>query len=330
MKKLIYILTLLPFLLQAQDPGFSQYFSSPLTLNPANTGNFDGPFRFALNFRNQWQGVADPFQTGSASFESQVLQNKIGSGNTIAVGLMGFYDRGLQGGYAANYMGTSIGYHLWLDEEHNSRISAGFQAVLANKRIDVNKLSFSNQLTSNGFDVNIPSDEFFPNTNFGYLDWNAGLLFSHSRANSSFYTGFSFYHITQPEEGFLNNSFLLPSRFVIHSGYTYFFSETGSLMSSLQFQRQGATEMLTIGTALGTRLTSNNKDVMLYAGGWIRLNESLIPYLGLLYNNIQFGLSYDIITSRKQFARTQNRSFELSMVYNFRDLKQYKKLMPWY
>lgn len=101
-------------------------------------------------------------------------------------------------------------------------------------------------------------------------------------------------------------------------------------MSSLQFQRQGATEMFTIGSALGTRLTSNNKDVMLYAGGWLRLNESLIPYLGLLYNNIQFGLSYDIVTGRKQFARNQYRSFELSMVYNFRDLKKYKKLMPWY
>jgi hypothetical protein len=30
-----------------QDPHFYQYFSSPLTLNPANTGNFDGPYQVA-------------------------------------------------------------------------------------------------------------------------------------------------------------------------------------------------------------------------------------------------------------------------------------------
>ncbi len=33
----------------AQDPNFSQFFSSPLTLNPALTGKFDGSYRIALS-----------------------------------------------------------------------------------------------------------------------------------------------------------------------------------------------------------------------------------------------------------------------------------------
>ena len=35
----------------AQDPHFSQYFSSPLTFNPAFTGYFEGTHRFAVNIR---------------------------------------------------------------------------------------------------------------------------------------------------------------------------------------------------------------------------------------------------------------------------------------
>jgi hypothetical protein len=54
MKKLL--LTLLLFsgfasVCLAQDPNFSQFFASPLTLNPALTGKFDGSFRLAGNYR---------------------------------------------------------------------------------------------------------------------------------------------------------------------------------------------------------------------------------------------------------------------------------------
>ena len=41
----------------AQDPNFSQFFASPLTLNPALTGKFDGVYRIAGNYRNQWPTI---------------------------------------------------------------------------------------------------------------------------------------------------------------------------------------------------------------------------------------------------------------------------------
>jgi len=36
----------------AQDANFSQFFASPLTLNPALTGKFDGLYRVVGNYRN--------------------------------------------------------------------------------------------------------------------------------------------------------------------------------------------------------------------------------------------------------------------------------------
>ena len=40
-------LVLISACLHAQDPHFSQFFSSPLTLNPAFTGKFNGSWRLA-------------------------------------------------------------------------------------------------------------------------------------------------------------------------------------------------------------------------------------------------------------------------------------------
>ncbi|MEK7225921.1 MAG: type IX secretion system membrane protein PorP/SprF, partial [Bacteroidota bacterium] len=53
----------------AQDPNFSQFFASPLTLNPALTGKFDGLFRVAGNYRNQWPTIPNAYQTKTVSVD---------------------------------------------------------------------------------------------------------------------------------------------------------------------------------------------------------------------------------------------------------------------
>src|SRR5436190_24180956 len=47
----------------AQDPNFSQFFVSPLTLNPALTGKFNGDVRVAGNYRDQWPEISKAYIT---------------------------------------------------------------------------------------------------------------------------------------------------------------------------------------------------------------------------------------------------------------------------
>ena len=49
----------------AQSYHFSQFFSTPLLTNPANTGFTEGPYRLASNFRSQGM------QGGNASLLAQ-------------------------------------------------------------------------------------------------------------------------------------------------------------------------------------------------------------------------------------------------------------------
>ena len=60
MKKIVLLLLIGFSLLKttAQDPNFSQFYSSPLTLNPALTGKFNGVLRATGTYRNQWPEIS--------------------------------------------------------------------------------------------------------------------------------------------------------------------------------------------------------------------------------------------------------------------------------
>ena len=54
-------------LVQAQDIHYTQFYASPLNLNPAAAGSFNGDYRFAANYRNQRSSLGTPYTTMSLS-----------------------------------------------------------------------------------------------------------------------------------------------------------------------------------------------------------------------------------------------------------------------
>src|SRR3954470_16147115 len=64
-----------------QDLHFSQYFNSPLLVNPANTGFIpDGDYRVGINYRNQWANIGNPYKTFSAFGDAQVFGDRFENG----------------------------------------------------------------------------------------------------------------------------------------------------------------------------------------------------------------------------------------------------------
>ena len=175
----------------AQDPNFSQFFSSPLTLNPALTGKFDGSYRVAGNYRNQWPTINNAFVTKTASIDFGVMKNKIADIDQMGIGFLGVTDRAGDGVLVTNYAGISISYHKGLDENGYHQIGAGFQGAYTNKRLDVTKVYFEDELTPLGF---IPgtTGEVFANKqiNVSYMDVNAGILYNGTtNGYNNFYIG---------------------------------------------------------------------------------------------------------------------------------------------
>src|SRR5215213_931592 len=102
---------------KAQDPNFSQFFVSPLTLNPALTGKFDGVIRVAGNYRNQWPTINNAFTTYTASIDGSILKNRIPENDQFGMGVMAFSDKSGNGVLQNNYLALSTAYHKSLDED---------------------------------------------------------------------------------------------------------------------------------------------------------------------------------------------------------------------
>ena len=105
------------FFAKAQDPHFSQFFSSPLTLNPALTGKFDGTLRVAGNYRNQWPAFNNVYTTSTLSVDFAILKKRLPDFDTWGVGILALTDQAGGGILKNNYIGLSTSYHKALDED---------------------------------------------------------------------------------------------------------------------------------------------------------------------------------------------------------------------
>lgn len=298
--------------INGQDPHFSQYFASPLTLNPAMTGYFKGDYRLNTNFRQQWWGVGAPFTTNTFGFDTKLMQTKVNKNDVFAVGILGLIDQSQAGAFKSLNLSASVAYHKALDADAKNNIGIGFQFSYASRSININALDFATQFNGSGFDTGLPSYEIFGSQHRNYLDINTGILYTYKSDKTELYFGGSLYHTTRPNTSFLKNeSFSLPMRYSFHAGsrFTVNENEDELFIGGLFMQQAEATEK-NIGVAYGFNLKNDKR---IYAGSWYRFDDAILPYLGIEFNDFKVGLSYDILNSSLKSFKPKNGSFELSL-----------------
>ncbi len=318
MKKISIIISilLLSYIVKAQDPHFSQFFASPLTLNPAFTGKFDGQLRLAANHRDQWPSIPKAYVTTSASVDFSILKKKIPDGDVFGLGFSGLSDQSADAALKLNYGSASLSYHKSLDEDGYNTIGAGFQATYSSAILDFNKLTFEDQLTQNGF-TGLTSETLNNGSNQNYMDVNAGLLYSGSTDGSNnYYLGASVYHINRPSLSFIDKVWNLSPRMTIHGGGTLPITDVLSINASAIHQIQNKASETLVGAALSANLngdTDNPSSV--YIGSWIRFNDAIIPYIGIEIGGLRIGASYDVNISSLKAATVSRGGSEFSIIY---------------
>ena len=145
MKKLTtLVLALVTFTIcYSQDPSFSQFFSSPLNINPALTGNINADWRMIANFRDQWIGPASPYATGSISYDRKI-QNKIlnvEEKNVFSAGGMLMFDHAMAGVQRSIYASLNIAYSIVLydDDETQHNLGVGFGIIYGRRFVDFSR-----------------------------------------------------------------------------------------------------------------------------------------------------------------------------------------------
>ena len=135
----------------AQDIHFSQFMSSPMNLNPALTGNFDGSYRFIGNGRRQWSSVTIPYQTlGISADANNFLRLK-----NVGTGISLYQDRTGDSHFSTLQFNIAASYRIKLNKDSTHFITLGIQSGITSRRIDYSNLTYDNQF--NGF-VYDPTD----------------------------------------------------------------------------------------------------------------------------------------------------------------------------
>lgn len=308
---------------QAQDPNFSQFFVSPLTLNPALTGKFNGDFRIAGNYRDQWPSISKAFITSTASLDMPILRGRISELDTWGVGILAMTDKTANGILSTNLLSVTTAYHKGLDEDGLHQVGIGFQATYNTKRLDGTKLNFEDELDQFG-GWSIPSGEVINNQmlNLSYFDVSAGFLYNGSTDGfNNFYLGASAYHLNKPRESFTGDVFYtLNQRYTVHAGGAIPLGDaTRTIFLSSLFSHQAGANNIVIGGAVGFALNDEpDNPSNFFAGMWTRfnnVNDAIIPYVGLEFNGFRLGASYDVNISSLKTASQSRGGLEVSLIF---------------
>lgn len=313
----------------AQDPSFSQFFSSPLTLNPALTGNFNGTIRAVSNVRSQNADYNNAYNTKTVSVDFNLMTNKIKSIDLLSMGVLLLSDQTGNKIITHNNLGISLSYMKGLDNEHKRLITIGFQGNYSNRRFNSSNAQFEDQLTPSGF--TIPSTDLLLNNNLNLssLDINTGLLFQYAPTSEHhYYIGAAVFNLLQAQKGFGNSASIAPLRKSIHGGMMSPIGYAGTFHASFHLQEQMGFTQLLIGTAYSYYIKDALQSyVELYAGAWYRTDQSVIPYIGIEWNYFRLGYTNDINFSNRITTGQLRHSNEISLYYTLnkdKSLLKYK------
>lgn len=301
----------------AQDIHFSQFGKSPLNLNPSYTGFFDGDYRFSGIHRNQWKSVTVPFKTFSGSFD---MKHSLAANENawLGAGLVLNSDKAGDAGYGITQAGLNLSYVTATGSSNEHFISFGLQPSFTQQSLNYSKLTFDNQFDGDVFNPGIPVTEIFSNDKFVYFDLAAGITYLY-RPSDRFHIGggFSMHHLMKPSYSFYESSDAkLPVKTSIDLRSSIALSEKMFLLPSVLFSSQEKFRETVPGAQLKFMMSEKpGRKINLYAGLFARTGDALIPVVGLDYNELNLGISYDVNTSDLKRASNSRGGYEVALTY---------------
>lgn len=307
----------------AQDIHFSQFNNSPLNLNPAQTGLFNGDWRFVGNMRNQWSSVPVPYRTFSLSTDTR-WKNEILQG-IPAVGLLINTDKSGDSKLTTTNVLLPIDYIKKLNKDSTHFISLGIQPGMTTKSFNPSNLSFDNQYDGDAYNPALASGENFSSYRITYLDIGGGIAYLYKMNNRKMVNvGISLQHLTRPKQKFFSDGTDRLDIKTAFSGMSEFpVSEQLDLVPSFIYQHQGKYNETMVGSFAKYILTPvDGMTSAISLGAFYRLKDAFIIAATMDYRNFNVGMSYDINTSKLYAATNHRGGFEISVIYIF------KKVIP--
>ena|ERR1700741_326925 len=293
---------------EGQDMHFTQFYSTPLYLNPAFAGA-GGCTRAFLTYRNQWPGISKAYKSYLVSADHFIQQNHIGIGLVVGQDVAG------TGNLKTTIVNPILAYETRLGKTVGMRV--GFQPGLAIRSINLNNLTFGDQIARGG---NVSTMEA-PPASKTFFDFGTGALFY----SKKYWGGFSVYHITRPDESLIEGDAKLPVKYSVHGGGKFILNEDEkdevnkqALTTAFHYRGQKEFDQFDVGVYYTKYIFNLGlwyrgiPGLKAYKPGY-RNDDAIAVIIGVTNDRMNFGYSYDITISK--LARISNGAHEICIAY---------------
>ena len=314
--------------LKAQDKHFTQFYASPLTLNPALTGAFEGSYRVGTIYRDQWRQVLEnPIKTFSMAADLRFdAPGKNKSNDAIGLGLMFFNDKVSVVDFSTTQIAISVAYHKALGSGNKQFLTLGTQLGLTQRNVNYESLEFHDEFDGiSGYTGT--SLEDLPTNNFAFADYSVGLNYTAQFGRSGrLFVGSALHHFLQPTISFYETT---------EKGDKLYMKLNAQLAASIPLTRDNRVSLLprVLVAAQGPHMEisagANIRTAMgkyggsaLHFGSWLRPVrnsdglglDAVVAMVGFELNSVLLGLSYDLNLKALQ-AKQRQSAFEISVAY---------------
>jgi type IX secretion system PorP/SprF family membrane protein len=298
-----------------QDHLYSQFFNSPVYLNPALNGQFEGDFRMNMIYRNQYTTSGDNSNYLTASIDYNIP--KFGGGVGLMVSRSSEGNAFLNSNNIAGIYSYSVGSDQYV-------LSFGLQAGVSNRSIDYSKLVFDDQIDPVlGILPGVPSSAGALQFNSKYyFDAGAGINW----VVGDFMAGGALQHLNSPNYSFtgiptkvpIRGTGYLTYRFDLNSNDNIDDDQKSFVIPSVVMYKQATAQSISAGLEYKHQRVS--------AGLWYRSGGSQGPSAVVLtltfdlFTNkdtgekLRLGASHDVPVSGLNYGNTSG-STEASINY---------------
>jgi len=333
MRKIILTILSVIFLLKLnaqQDFHHSQFFTSPITYNPANSGAFDADIRGALNYRNQYSSVSEPYTTMGLSVDAPIKlsndaydQNFLGLGLTVVNDNAGvidfnqFYVAG-SGAYAIDLGGT---------EERPHFISVGLQVAFIQRSMNFGNATWENQWTGTNFNQGIASfEDYTGQLTESNVSVGGGVSWYNAYSdNARILVGAAVLNANRPSLELLGRTDDLYRKFTGHVSMAVAPEKQSVIYyPNLFVMFQGPNRIIDIGSEIEfaiwdrTDQTNAKNNLSTNLGAYYRFQDAIYFIGRLNYFDFSFGISYDFTAS--QLTENNNGQGGAELVLTYRTL----------
>lgn len=289
----------------AQDPQFTQYYSTPLYLNPSFAG--DAEFaRLNSAYRQQWPKIEGGYKTFHIGYDQYI--SKVRGG--IAASYL--YDNAASLVLQEHHASIAYAYHLQIKDKVviKPSIKLGWQV----KKLKLDDLRFGSQFdpTTGGFltgtNENVSERINFFDLGFGLLSYYKGL-----------FAGASFDHVNRPNTSFYEDEETnLTLKYSAHVGYNQKIIRDFKMGISFFYMKQKPSDMKIISACFKYKWAKIDVGYRKVAHiNTDKRGESVLFAAGYESERIQIGYSFDYTVSELTL-KTSGGAHEATLIYIMR------------